>query len=42
VAVKDLFAIRGTRTRAGSRVMSERLETGDAAVVERLHPPARC
>jgi len=37
VAVKDLFAIRGTRTRAGSRVMPERPETGDAAVVERLH-----
>jgi aspartyl-tRNA(Asn)/glutamyl-tRNA(Gln) amidotransferase subunit A len=36
VAVKDLFAMKGTRTTAGSKVLADWVADFDAAVVERL------
>jgi aspartyl-tRNA(Asn)/glutamyl-tRNA(Gln) amidotransferase subunit A len=36
IAVKDLFATRGVRTTAGSRILKDWLPTRDAAVVARL------
>jgi aspartyl-tRNA(Asn)/glutamyl-tRNA(Gln) amidotransferase subunit A len=36
VSVKDLFATRGVRTTAGSRLLANHVPTEDAAVVERL------
>ncbi len=36
VSLKDLIDTRGIRTTSGSRILSERVATGDAAVTERL------
>src|SRR5215212_1771688 len=36
VAVKDLLAIRGTRTTAGSKILADNVTDFDAAAVERL------
>lgn len=36
IAIKDLLAMRGTRTTAGSRIFAERVTDFDAAAVERL------
>ena len=36
VAVKDLLALRGTRTTAGSKIFAERVTNFDAAAIERL------
>lgn len=36
IAVKDLFATRGLRTTAGSRILRDWVPSGDAAAVERL------
>src|ERR1700731_1346327 len=36
IAVKDLFATRGVRTTAGSRILKDRVPSRDAAVVARL------
>ena len=37
VSLKDLIDTRGIRTTSGSRILSEHVPAGDAAVTERLH-----